>query len=68
MDRPDPYDKLRAAAVELEAQGHSAESIIDALFRLSVNTAVRLNGREVVSSSLYDMAALVATATKPTTH
>jgi hypothetical protein len=64
----DPIVELKRVAMELEAQGHSADAIIDAAFRLAVNTAVRLNGRDVVSNSLYDMAAIVAANTKPTKH
>lgn len=56
----DPYVELARVAMELEDQGHSVEEIIDAAFRLSVNAAVRMNGREVVSNSLHDMAAMVA--------
>jgi hypothetical protein len=58
--RPDPYAALKAAAQELERQGVGASEIIDAAFRLSVNAAIRIEGPDVVSATLRDVAELVA--------
>ena len=58
--RPDAYAELMATAQDLERQGVGVEQIIDALFRLSVNAAIRIEGPDVVSASLRDVAERVA--------
>jgi hypothetical protein len=62
--RPDAYAALKAVAQDLERQGVSVEQIIDALFRLSVNAAIRIEGPDVVSATLHDVAELVADRAK----
>jgi hypothetical protein len=58
--QPDAYAALMAVAQDLERQGVGVEQIIDALFRLSVNAAIRIEGPDVVSATLRDVAELVA--------
>jgi hypothetical protein len=51
----DPYEAVRGLCAELEAEGHTADIIIDALLHTGLNAGRRLGGHDHIVSYMHKM-------------